>query len=165
MSFQIKKIKADLLLERENSRHAFYESSLHKNSFQESATLFFNHIQADVAFALRAPLYNPMHEVDFYPFIYRLIEQLSNLIGLIYLTFIYSALSLFFNCLIAFNLKEINESFNLFTHAGFALLLVILDIILNLSLLIISPFTRSAATIYYACISEDLNHDTALLLH
>lgn len=155
MSFRIKQIKSDLLNARESARVNFYKSSFHKDSYQRTANLFFNHVKADIEFTLYAPLYNPMQEIDLYPFLFRLLEQLVTLIGLFYLAFIYSTLALFFNCFIAFNLKELNDSFEILKHASFASLLVISDIVLNLLLLVLSPLTRAAATIYHDHFSEN----------
>ena len=147
MAYNSKKIKSIYLRQRHDCREKFYNSPIHKQSITENFNLFSTHLQADFEFAMRAPFYNPMDEINLLPFISYLFEQLFTWIQLFYLAFVYSALSFFFGCLFQFNLSELSNTLSIFANATACLLMVSLDIAANIGLLAISPISRLIATL------------------
>jgi hypothetical protein len=148
MALKLKKIKSKYLSQRQKSRENFYNSAIHKQSISQNCHLFYQHLQADIEFAVNAPFYNPMDEIDLIPFIIFLFQQFFTLIALFYLAFVYSALALIFNFLFHFNLTELNHNFNVFINASLCLLMVFFDMIVHISLLALSPITRTLATFF-----------------
>lgn len=148
MALNSKKIKSIYRRQRDDSRENFYNSPIHKQTISENFQLFCNHLKADFEFAMYAPFYNLMDEFNLVPFISFLFEQVVTWLGLFYLAFVYSALSLFFGCLFLFNLADLYNTLYVFTNASACLLLVSLDIAINIGLLAISPISRLVATLF-----------------
>jgi hypothetical protein len=148
MAVKSRKIKNALLKKRQECREGFYDSPLHRQSISKNFNLFCQHLEADFDFAMKAPFYNPMDEIDLIPFMSFLFEQLFTWIQLFYLAFVYSALSLFFGLFFQFNLTELSNTLNVFINATACLLMVSVDIAVHIGLFAISPVSRLKATFF-----------------